>query len=115
MTRRGIDINNDAFDLKDLFVADQWIFPGFKLRVSHPGVGQVHFPDATAVVLKSCDASGIGGPQHDRTVAANPAGIVRRISEIFDAVLGELGVPAVRQVANPEIEVTDEDRAFAVR
>ena len=109
-----IHVDNNTFDLEDLVVTGQRILPGFECRMAHSGMDQIHFTGTAAVVLKSCNFSRIGGPQEDRTVASCPTGIVGRVAEILHTVLRELSFLPGDDVADPQVEITNECGTLAV-
>ena len=95
-------------------VAGQRILPGLQRRMADRRVDEVHLADAALILLERRDLLRVGRPEEDRAVAARPAGVVGRVAEVLDAVLGQLRLPAGRDVADPEIPVADERRALAV-
>ena len=110
----GIHIDDHTLDRGDDMVARQRVFPGAQGRMAHLGLHQVHFTHAPLVLLKGCDLARIGRPQHNRAVAARPAGIVGGISEVFHAVGGQLRLFIGGHVAHPKIVIANQHGALFV-
>src|SRR6185503_16828323 len=76
---------------------------------------QEHVADFPFVLLLRRDLFRVRRPEQNRAFAARPAGIVRRVAEIFLAVFGELTLLTARDVANPEVPVANERGLRPVR
>ncbi len=50
-----IDVDDDAFDLKDLVVTRERILPRFERWMPDSRVDQIHFSHSASVVLKRCN------------------------------------------------------------
>src|SRR5216684_4587841 len=78
------------------------------------GADQVHLTDTALVLLEGCDLFRIGGPQHHRTIAVGPAGVVGGVAEVLHAISRKLSLTAGVRITHPQIEIADEDGAFPV-
>jgi len=109
-----IDVDDDALNGRDRFVARQRVFPRFQMRVPDARVDEIHLADVSLILLEGGDLFRIRRPEDDRPVAVAPAGIVGRVAEVLDAVRCERRFGARRHVAHPQVVVADEHRAPAV-
>src|SRR5262245_40794916 len=109
-----VHVDDHTLDLENLIVSNQWILPGLQLRMSDRRVHEVHFANATAVVLEGGDFLRIRGPQQYRFGAPYPSRIVGRIAEILRPVSCQLYFLAASGIAYPQIELPDECRSLAI-
>src|SRR5215831_3431292 len=78
-------------------------------------VHQVHLSHAALILLEGRDSFRIRRPLYDRAIAIRPTRIVRGVSEILDAVRGELRLLACRNLARPQVVIANEHHAFLIR
>ncbi len=112
--RGGVEVDDHALDHRHHAIAGQRVLPRVESRVTDRRVHDVHLAHVALVLLERGDLAGIRRPQHDRAVAARPAGVVRRVAVVLHAVGRELRVLAGREVAHPQVPVADEGGAAAV-
>src|SRR6267378_2979168 len=82
--------------------------------MSHLRADEIHLADTALVLLESGDLPRVRRPEKDRIIAANPAGVVRRVAKLFGAVSGELPLSSARHITNPKVVSTNERSALAV-
>src|SRR5580704_1494288 len=79
------------------------------------GFHKIHFPNAALILLECSYFSGVRRPQQNGAVAVDPPGVVGGVSEVLDAVRCELRLFSARYIAHPQIVITQERRALAIR
>jgi hypothetical protein len=109
-----IHFEDHALDHGHYRIARQGIFPGLQRGMTRGGGNQVHFADAALVLLIGGNLTGIGGPEEHRIIARYPAGIIGGVTEILDAIGGELGFFAAGDVAHPQVVIANEGGGLAV-
>src|ERR1700738_4785739 len=83
--------------------------------MAHFGVDEIHLADAALVLLEGRDLPRVRRPEKNRVVAANPAGVVRRVAKLLYAVSRELRLASAGDVANPKVVGTNEGSTLAVQ
>ena len=91
--RRRLRVDHHPVDAEDDRVFRERVAPRLEFRVPDLGRDHVHHPHAAGVVLEGGDAPRVGRPLEHGTVALHPARVVRRVAEVLDPVLRELGRP----------------------
>ena len=89
---------------RDDAVARQRILPRLERRVADLRVDEIHVAHPALVLLERRDLPRVGRPDENGPIAAHPAGVVRRVAEVLDAVGGELRLTSGGDVAHPEVE-----------
>ncbi len=112
--RAGVDVNDDAVDHAHLGVADERILPRFQAGGAHLVAHHMEGVELAVVLLLGGDLLAVGRPLEDGAVGMDPSGIVGGVAEVLDAVGGELGFLAGGDVADPEVEPSNEGGALAV-
>ena len=77
------NVDDDALDHGDVFVADERIFPGLELGVGVGDGDEVHFAGLALVLLEGGDLFGVGRPEEDGGVGVLPAGVVGGVAEVL--------------------------------
>src|SRR6266550_8001272 len=111
----NIDIDHDAVNHGDRAVAGERILPRLQFRMADLRRDEVHVADVPLVLLERRDSPRVRRPDHDRSIAPYPAGVVGCVAKILLAVGGELGLATGCDIPNPEIVIANERRALAVR
>ena len=104
----AVDVDDKAVNHRDRLVAGQRILPGLQRRMADLRVDEIHLTDIPLILLERRDLLRVGRPFDDRPIASHPAGVVRGVSEVLDAVFRERSLPAALDVADPEVPVADE-------
>ena len=109
-----VDVDDHTFDHEDLCVAGKRVLPRLQRRRPDVRADQIHLTHAAAVVLEGGDPFRVGRPHEDGRVALGPAGVVRGVAEILDAIGRQLHFLTGRDIADPQVEIANERGAFAV-
>src|SRR5512143_161669 len=112
--RVAAHVDDHALDRRNDAVAGEWILPGAELGVTDPRVDEIHLAHVALILLKRGDLLRIGRPDEDGAVAARPTGVVGRVTEVLDAIAGQLDLAIGRDIAHPQIPITNECGAIAV-
>ncbi len=112
---RRVEVDHDPVDPEDHAVLGERVLPRLQPRVPDVRRDEVHLAHAAGIVLERRDPARVRRPEQDRPVALRPAGVVRRVAEVLDAVRGQPRLLARLEVADPEVVVADERGAPAVR
>jgi hypothetical protein len=101
--------------MDDLFVTDERVFPRVRPGVADLRRRRREVGHRALILLEGRDLLRVGRPDHDRLIRMFPAGIVRCVAEILDAIGRQLPLRAGVDVAYPQIPVAQEYRTLAVR
>ena len=112
---RPVQIDNDALDGRYDIIAGKRILPGLQGWMPNLCLDQIHLANSTLVLLKGRNLLGIRRPQQDWAIAADPARIVRRITEVLHAIGSDLRFLSSRNIADPEVPISNERGALLVR
>ena len=113
LARRHVD--HDALDHGHVFIADQRIAPGLQLRMTIRNGNHVHHAGLALVLLEGGDVLRVGRPEQDGLVGVGPAGVIRGVAKVRNAVVRQLGLGTRFYVAQPQVPVAQKRGAGAVR
>ena len=116
--RLGVHINDHSAHHAHELVARQRHLPLREGGVAHLVAHHIEVAELAVVLLLGGDLLAVGRPLEDGAVAVHPARVVGGVAEVLDAVGGELRFGAragAGDVANPEVESSNEGGALSVR
>src|SRR5436309_173583 len=111
---RTAHVDHHALNPEDDAVAGERVSPRLHLRRADLRANAVRATHPAPVVLERGDLARVGRPRDDRLVALDPAGVVRSVAEVLDAVRRQRRLGPAREVREPEIVVANEHGTRAV-